>query len=220
MKKINVCLTGSTGAIGKEVLTLLNEESNVDKIITLTRSPVQNLKNKEENHNPDFATLNFLRNTVKADVFICCLGSTIKKAGSKEEFRKVDYDYVINFAKLAETVGARKFIVVSSMGANPQSKVFYNQVKGLMENAVAQVNIPSIDIFRPSLLLGSRDEFRLGESIAKALSPILKPLFKGPLKKYRPIDASDVAQAILLRSFNSEKGLSILESHQIANLLK
>ncbi len=218
MKKLTICLTGSTGAVGKEVLSILNSDSNIEKIITLTRNPIAP-KTKEENLNPDFLTLNFLRNTIKADVFICCLGTTIKKAKSKEEFRKVDYDYVVNFAKLAETVGAKKLIVVSSMGADADSRIFYNHVKGIMEKSVAQMNITSIDILRPSLLLGSRKEFRLGEAVAKVTAPAFKFLLIGPLKKYRPIAAKDVAQAIVLRTFNQERGLNILESDQIAKLL-
>lgn len=219
MKKMTIVLVGSTGAIGKDVLSFLNVEKNVEKIITLTRKPAKNKASKEENLTIDFSNLPGLKNNIKADVFICCLGTTMKVAGSQDEFRKVDYDYVVQFAKLAEATQAKKIIVVSALGANAKSKVFYNRIKGQMEIDVAQVHVPSIEFFRPSLLLGKRDEFRPGETLAKILTPILNPLLLGPLKKYKPIQSQTVAKAIVLRSLLGNQGLVTFESDQIEKIL-
>lgn len=213
---LTVCLAGSTGSIGNHVLNFLHQQTQVDQIITLTRKQNTSPLSKEKNLVIDFdqlATLN-----IKADVFICCLGTTIKVAGSQTAFRKVDFDYVVNFAKLAQAVSAQKFLVVSSVGANEKSSVFYSRTKGEMELAIRNLKIPAIEIFQPSLLLGERAEARPGESFAKIVAPLLNPLLIGSMKKYRAIESADVAKALVARALAKDTGLKTYASDQIKEL--
>ncbi len=213
---LTVCLAGSTGAIGNHVLRFLNQQNNVDQIITLTRKQNASPLSKEKNLVINFDQLNSLN--IKADVFICCLGTTIKVAGSQAAFRKVDYDYVVNFAKLAESASAQKFLVVSSVGADEKSNVFYSRIKGEMESSIKKITIPAIEIFQPSLLLGERTEARPGENFAKIVAPLLNPLLLGSMKKYRAIEASDVAKALVARTLVKDTGLKTYASDQIKKL--
>jgi len=127
-----------------------------------------------------------------ADVF-CTLGTTIKKAGSKEQFEKVDYHYVMETAKLAKRYNSNKFIVITAMSSDEQSKIFYSRVKGKAEQQLQQLQLQQLIIVRPSLILGDRNEVRFGESIAAKLSTWLSFIFKGKMKKYKPIQAKDIA---------------------------
>jgi uncharacterized protein YbjT (DUF2867 family) len=216
---ITIALVGSTGAIGHQVLQLLNNESRVDRIITFTRKPNLNKLSKEENHVIDFNQLAALDGQIKADVFICCLGTTIKAAGSQAGFKKVDLDYVVEFGKLAETVSAQKFLVVSSLGADANSTIFYSRIKGEMENELKKLKLPSLEIFQPSLLIGARTESRPGESFAQFLTPIINPFLQGLLKKYRPIKITDVARAICLRALSTDQKKITYSSDQIKDLI-
>lgn len=215
---LTICLAGSTGAVGNKVLNFLNEESQINRIITLTRKPASYQLSKEENHVVDFNQLASLKNELKADVFICCLGTTIKVAGSQAAFKKVDLDYVVEFGQLAENVSAQKFLVISSLGADPQSSIFYSRIKGEMEQSIKKLNIPSIEIFQPSLLLGERSEHRPGEAFAKILTYLMNPLLLGPLKKYRGIQIETVAKALCKRALNPENVRRTYTSDQIATL--
>lgn len=215
MNNLTIAIVGSTGAVGQHVLQFLNQENQISKIFTLTRKP-QTPLSKEENRVIDFDQMNSLN--IKADVFICCLGTTIKVAGSQAAFRKVDYDYVVNFAKLAASASAKKFLVISSVGADEKSSVFYSRTKGKMEQAIKSLNIPAIEIFQPSLLLGERSESRAGENFAKALAPLMNPLLIGSMKKYRAIETSDVAKALVARALSKDTGLKTFASDQIKKL--
>jgi uncharacterized protein YbjT (DUF2867 family) len=141
----------------------------------------------------------------------CALGTTIKTAGSQDAFRKVDHDYVVNLAKFCAKNGVRKFLVVSAMGADSSSRIFYNRVKGEMEVAIQQLSIPTVAIFRPSLLMGKRKEFRSGEKVAQAIMGVLGFLFVGAMKKYKAIPAIIVANAMIQTALNGK------ESHQVFN---
>jgi len=134
---------------------------------------------------------------VHADDVYCCLGTTIKKAGSQEAFKKIDLGLVVTIAGLMKKQGAEQFLVISAMGADKDSKIFYNRTKSEMEAALQELGYPCLRIVRPSLLLGPREEFRLGEKIGVILTPILKPFLQGSLKKYRPVEAEKVAQFML-----------------------
>ena len=214
-----ICIVGSTGAVGGHVLRFLNQEKKVGQIITLTRKLQKTPLSKEINHVIHFDKINNLKENLKADIFICCLGTTLKIAGSQQAFKKVDYDYVVEFGKLAEAVSAQKLLVVSSVGANPKSLGFYSRVKGEMESAIKKLNIPSIEIFQPSLLLGQRSDSRPVENFAKIIAPLLNPLLTGSLKKYRAIEARTVAMALSARSLKTETGFKNFSSDQIENLL-
>jgi uncharacterized protein YbjT (DUF2867 family) len=130
------------------------------------------------------------------DVF-CCLGTTIKKAGSQEQFHKVDCDIPLGVAREARARGARQFLIVTAVGAHPKSGVFYNRVKGEVEAGLRELGFPEgLKVFRPSLIVGDRAERRAAESVAMALMSATRPLFAGGLTKYRAIDAADVARAM------------------------
>ncbi len=144
------------------------------------------------------------------------MGTTIKKAGSQEAFKQVDYTLVVTVAEIMKQQGAEQFIVISSMGADKNSKVFYSRVKGEMEQALKEINYPCLRIIRPSLLLGSREEFRLGEKIGVILAPVLQPLMLGSLKKYRPVQAESVAEFMVnVAREEPISGVHVYESNTI-----
>jgi uncharacterized protein YbjT (DUF2867 family) len=126
----------------------------------------------------------------------CCLGTTIKAAGSASAFRRVDYDYVLNAARYAKKCGVIQFSMVTATGANPASRVLYSRTKGEIEAAVIAEDFPSLHIFRPSLLRGKRAEFRLKEEIANYVSFLMTPLFLVGLRRYKPVEISRVARAM------------------------
>ena len=148
------------------------------------------------------------------DIF-CCLGTTIAKAGSQEAFRKVDIEYPATAARLGAENGAEQFLVVSAYGADPSSRIFYNRAKGEMEAEVRRAPLRAVWILRPSLLIGDREETRVGERIAELLLRPISPLLLGPLRRLRPIEASTVARVMVyLAAIESTGGT--LESEEIA----
>ncbi|MNI24080.1 hypothetical protein D3C73_776890 [compost metagenome] len=150
-----------------------------------------------------------------ADVY-CALGTTIKKAGSQEAFRKVDYEYPAALGRAAQRDGAARLLIVSSIGANPQSKYFYLRVKADTERALQELKLPELAIFRPSQLLGKRKESRPAEKLAAALYKPLGKLFIGKLAKYRAIEGRIVAIAMIRAAQQGTRGVRIFESDEIA----
>ncbi|WII73949.1 oxidoreductase [Bdellovibrio sp. 22V] len=215
---ISVTLVGGSGLVGSELLQIIGLLGEISSIKAVSRSALGKLPKDTENIVMNLDQLKDRKDLLKADVFVCCLGSTIKKAGSQEAFRKVDYDYVVEFAKVAEAVGAQKLLVVSAMGANKESSIFYNRVKGEMESALRELKIPQIEIFRPSLILGERKEHRAGEKFAQKITPVMNAILRGPLKKYRPIAAKDIARAMAIAMLNFQPGFHIYESDQIDHI--
>jgi uncharacterized protein YbjT (DUF2867 family) len=150
----------------------------------------------------------------------CCLGTTIKAAGSQEAFRKVDFSYVVDAADTAHRNGASRFFVVSSIGASTRSSSFYLRVKGEMEETIARIPYASVGILRPSLLLGERKEHRLGERIGAIGMKVASFAMLGPLRKLRPINAADVAAGMLFLSRTNFTGVRICESDEIQRISK
>ncbi len=171
----------------------LLEDPSFSEVIALVRKPILNPHRKLKAVVTDFNNLDQVLSQFRIDDVFCCLGTTIKKAGSQKAFRAVDHSLVVAIAKIMQRQGAQQFVVVSAMGASKDSKVFYNRVKGEMEDALIRLGYPCLRIVRPSLLLGARKEHRLGEKIAVLLTPLLSPLLLGSLKKYKPVEASSVA---------------------------
>ena len=157
--------------------------------------------------------------TLQADEVYCCLGTTIAVAGSREAFRRVDYGYPLALARLAAAAGASAFLLVSALGANAASGVFYNRIKGELERDVRKLGLKRWHFFRPSLLVGARAEPRLGERIGFALDRVIGPLMLGGMAKYRPIEAAAVARA-MVRVANSEQVSGTIESDAIAALAR
>jgi len=193
-------LVGATGLVGSHVLRLLIER--YEAVIVLGRSSVGRVGARVIEHLVDFDAL--LLNTVRldaeqlrADDFFCCLGTTIRAAGSREAFSKVDRDYVVDLARRTREFGTRRFFLVSALGADPDSLVFYNRVKGETEEAVGDLPFHAVHIVRPSLLLGDRGASRPAERAGQWFGRLVAPLMLGPLGRYRAIEAADVAAALV-----------------------
>ena len=152
-----------------------------------------------------------------SDVF-CCLGTTIARAGSQTEFYKVDFTYVTEIARLAAVSGARQILLVSALGADPSSHIFYSRVKGEAEEAVKRLPYDGIHVFRPSFLGGDRAERRPGERLAIGLASALSFALVGPLRRYRPVPAADVARAMVVVARQEIRGTVTYESERIADL--
>ena len=204
---------GSTGLVGSAIVDALKKHQSIDKIYCYGRKPPMFMEGKTTEFKP-FETDNF-RMPEDADLVFCALGTTIKKAGSRQDFQEVDLYAVQRIAEKSKEYGIRHLIVISSVGADMDSKNFYLRTKGQMEEAVKQAGIEHTVIVRPSLLLGKRDEKRPAESLGKFLMAPLGFLMAGPLKKYRPIQARQVARTMIAESLKDEKGFKILENQNL-----
>jgi uncharacterized protein YbjT (DUF2867 family) len=184
-------IIGSTGLIGNKLLYELAKKDT--EIIAITRRPINNLPENVSLLDINFD--DFLENgsLPSCDHIYICLGTTIKKAGSQSEFKKVDFDYCVSFARKAREAGATKISLVSSVGANPHTKNFYLKTKGEVEEEIKKIDFQVINIFRPSLLLGRREESRFLEKIGQNLSSFLNLFLIGSFRKYRSIKSSNVA---------------------------
>lgn len=218
IQKIALVL-GATGLIGKELIKIVTQQNLYEKIILLTRRPIEIEESVCEQHVINFDELHHYREMFQVTDVYCCLGTTIKKAKTKEAFRKVDYDYPVQAAKFAKEQGVEQFLIVSAMGADTKSPFFYSRVKGEVEEALIKLNFPSLSIFRPSLLLGSREEFRFGEKMAEKVSSLLNPLMVGPLRPYKPVHASTVAAAMAMVALGKSKGVKVYSSHEIDQMI-
>ncbi|MCS6972347.1 MAG: NAD(P)H-binding protein [Turneriella sp.] len=209
-------LAGATGLIGNEVLRLLVQEPQNRVFCLGRREP------KLKSPNATFVAWDFTSPLRWAGVVpetphaICTLGTTMKKAGSQDAFRQVDFGYVLAFARAMEQLGARSLHVVTAHGADPNSLFFYNRVKGETERELCQLSLPALHIYRPSLLLGERDESRPMESIAATVAGLISPLFRLPgLANVAPVPATRVAQAIVRACQNPSPGVHIHTNQEI-----
>ncbi|WP_114495646.1 oxidoreductase [Fontibacillus phaseoli] len=206
MKNKSALILGATGLIGNELLQLLLQSDTYERVTVLVRKPVAVQHPKLTQIPVDFNRLDNFEDAFAVHDIFCCLGTTIKKAGAQSAFKLVDFEYPLKAAQLAKKQGARQYLIVSAIGADSRSKVFYSRTKGEIEEALRQLKFPSLHIFRPSLLLGKRNEFRLGEKAATLLSPVFSPLMMGSLKKYKPIQAKEVAQAMVAVANGNQSG--------------
>lgn len=213
-------IVGATGAIGSELLSLLLDSSEYVQVHCLVRRPLAFSHPKLIVHNINFdelMTLDLLQLHPELTniQFFCCLGTTLKQAGSITAFKQIDQEYVLNTAKLAERISASTFTLISAIGANASSSNYYTQTKGEVEQDIQQYQIPSIRIFRPSLLHGKRNQFRAGEYLGFLLLTVLSPFLQGKFKKYRAISTTQVAKALFLTSIQDHDKLVIFESDDI-----
>jgi uncharacterized protein YbjT (DUF2867 family) len=211
-------LVGATGLVGNELLNCLLESPAYDQVRVFTRKPLGVHHPKIVEIEVDFERLHLYKEYFLVNDVYCCLGTTIKKAGSQDAFKKVDYDYPLELATLAKESNVEKFLIITAMGSDDQSRLFYNRVKGEIEKALQKLGLHSLHIFRPSLLLGERKEFRVGEKMAILLSPLLSLAMVGPLRKYKPIEARDVARAMCLVGQRERKGTHIYPSNEIEDI--
>lgn len=211
-------IIGSTGLTGGFLLAELVANPNYSKIIVLVRKASGQSNPKVEELVVDFNKLSDFKNSLIADDVYCTIGTTIKKAGSQEAFTKVDYEYPLQLAKIAKENGAKHFLLMSSLGANAASGNFYLKTKGNLENALRDLHFESLSIFRPSILLGPRTEFRLGEKIGIFFMRLFSFLMIGNIKKYRPIHVKQVAHAMVKAGQDGEKDFRVWESDGIASV--
>jgi len=209
-------LAGATGLVGHVLLSLLLDDDDVAEVVVLTRRPLATPHPKLQQGLVDFDQLeDFALPAV--DDYYCCLGTTIKRAGSQPAFRQVDLAYPVSIARMALAAGATRCLFVSAMGADARSRVFYNRVKGEAEQAVLEVGVPQTWFFRPSFLTGDRQESRPGERVGILVSRLLSPLLLGPVRKYRPI-AADAVAAAMVYAATRDLPAGVIESDRIAEL--
>lgn len=196
--KNTAVIIGATGVVGRVILNEILSGEYYDRIYILGRSSISKLPDEERLTKIiiDFENIDFDMDILEnADVF-ASLGTTLKIAGSKENQRKIDVDYTVNFAKLCEGK-IRSFNVVSAMGANSKSKNFYTSFKGELEDKLKELNLGVLRIFQPSLLISKREDKRFFERLLIKILPIFQILLKGKMKKYSPIEASLLGKEIV-----------------------
>ena len=200
---------GATGLVGGKLIERLVNEGGIEQVTAVTRRPVNYQSSKVVNEVVDFNALENHKATFQGDVLFSCLGTTAKQAGSIAAQRVVDYDYQYQIAKMAANNGIKHYVLVSSAGADAQSKSPYLKMKGELEDAVSLLSFERISIMQPSLLLGEREGFRLGETLG---SWVLPALCKLPfLKKYRPISGDEVAKKMVFVSLSAEDKIPFKE---------
>lgn len=203
-------VVGATGLVGREIVALLAEDARVSEIVALVRRPSSTSPRDRRIREVvvDFDALDRDPSLFAVDQVFCALGTTIKKAGSQAAFRRVDFDYPLQVAKLAREAGARHLLLVSALGADARSSVFYNRVKGELEEAIGALGFPAFTIARPSLLEGDRAEVRFGEIIGARLA------FLAP-GRWKPVHVRQVARALVHASAEEPAGTQVLENVEL-----
>lgn len=200
-------VVGATGLVGNLLTIKLLESNYYEKVKVLVRKTTAVNHPKLEQIIVDFD--NFDESKIVADDIFCCLGTTMKQAGSKDNFYKVDFTYPLNIAKAGLKNGAKQFLVITAMGADEKSMIYYNRVKGEIEKALSDLRYPTLIIFRPSMLGGNRKENRLGEKIGTFVMNLLDGIIPD---NYRIIDANKVANAMIETAQKGIKNKEIFES--------
>jgi uncharacterized protein YbjT (DUF2867 family) len=211
-------LFGATGLVGGECLKRLLASPRYGRVVVVSRRPSGQQAAKLDEVVTSLDALATVGERLRADDVFITLGTTIKKAGSQAAFRQVDYDLVVGAARACVERGAERMALVSSLGADPRSWVFYNRVKGEAEEAVRQLGYRALHLLRPSVLLGDRGEHRAGEAAAAALLRGVAPAMLGPLKRYRGVEASVVAAAMVRVVAEDRVGVHVYESEVVSEL--
>lgn len=204
-------VAGASGLVGTELCNQLRRDRRFAPVVVLARRQPPVTDPPLQVEIVDFSRIGEWNPSVALDTVFCALGTTIGQAGSEAAFRAVDFDLVLEMAKLAKRGNARHFIFVSSLGADPGSSVFYLRVKGEVEEAVKVLGLPHAAALRPSFLEGERAVARTKEKTARVVGRILKPLLLGPLEKYRPTPAEKVAEAMRYLSQPGREGFEVLD---------
>ncbi len=210
---MNCLIAGATGLVGSHTLKLLLDSPKVHQVVSVARkslTPHPKLKQV-------VITFGALDNEQlpPCDVALCALGTTIKAAGSQKAFITVDHHYVLAFARAAKRAGVRKFVLVSALGADEDSRVFYSRIKGETERDIKALAFKSVVILRPSLLIGERKQSRPLEKTAILLAPIFQQLLVGPLKQYTPVRANRVAEVMVALALEAKTGVFTLQNAEI-----
>jgi uncharacterized protein YbjT (DUF2867 family) len=211
-------IAGATGLVGKELLQLLLQGKEYEKVIALVRRPLGVSDPKLKEVITDFSCLQDYEQYFSADDVFVCLGTTIKKAKTQEAMYQVDVEFPMAIGELAKKKGAKHYLIISSMNANSKSPIFYSRMKGELEEKIKSLSFEKLSIFRPSLLLGKRQEFRLGEELGALFSKGLRFLFFGPLRKYKSIEGKTVAKAMYNVAQENQTGTWIYSSDEIETI--
>jgi uncharacterized protein YbjT (DUF2867 family) len=204
---------GATGLVGSHLVNFLLLHPAYEKVSVFVRRPMELEHPKLAQHVIDFDQPASFFHLVKGNDLFCCLGTTMARAGSKEAFFKVDFTYAFEAASMGAKNHVNQFLLVSSVGADTESLFFYSKVKGQLEEEVQKLNFWSTHIFRPSVLLGNRNENRWGEEIAGKLGKVIDRFTGGLLTKYRPIEADVVAKAMVNAAQGLQPGVHFYPSH-------
>ena len=209
------CIAGSTGLVGSHLLKNL---SNIyPRVISLTRKKVIYSKPNIQNIIVDFDDLKIESVFKDVDHLYIALGTTRKKAGSAYNFKKVDYHYCINLARIANDCGVKSISIISSVGSDPNSSFLYPMTKGLIEKDISKISLHHLSIVRPGIILGKRNESRIGEKIGKVIFSLIDKLLFGKLSKYKSISADNISKAMIYQVVNSSPGVNILEYKELIN---
>lgn len=211
-------VVGATGLTGTSLVEQLCENDEYISVTVIARRAVAFTHPKLEVKIRNFDALEE-KDIEFAHELYCCLGTTMKKARSREEFEKVDFEYPLTIASLAKNRGIPHMLVITAMGANENSPFYYNRVKGKLEQDLMELGLQRLSIIRPSLLVGDREEFRFGEKAGEKALKLVKPLLVGPLKRSRAIEASQVAKAmIVIALYGDKQSVTIYPSQELAKL--
>jgi uncharacterized protein YbjT (DUF2867 family) len=201
-----ILLAGATGFVGRLALEVLLDAPDISRVFAITRRPLGREHPRLANRILQFEQIESQLKNVTCHVALCAIGTTIREAGSERAFRQVDIDAVMAFARAAKAAQVQRFVVVSSVGADAQSKNFYLRTKGEMEQALAGVGFAALDILQPSLLLGWRGVIRPAELAASVLMPLVNPFLLGKYEPYRAIGARTVAAAMVGATRSARRG--------------
>lgn len=214
MQQKTALILGASGLTGQHLMELLLDDPLYAQITIYVRKPVHISHPKLVQQIVDFEQLN---SAIDATDVFCCLGTTIKKAGSQDAFKQVDLIYPQKIAALQLAAGSQKFLVISAVGADEKSSIFYSRTKGQLEKALTLLRYPCLCIFRPSFIMGDRAERRVGEKIGIYIAKLVSPLLVGPLRKYKPISAVALARSMQHAAHHSVNGTRFIFSDEIKN---
>lgn len=218
MNNKTAILLGASGLVGSFLLDVLLNSEEYSSVVIFVRKEIGRKHSKLVEHVIDFDQLDKYADLVQGDNLFCCLGTTIKQAKTREAFKQVDYYYPVKFAEMAKKNGVAQFLMITSIGSNAKSSVFYLKTKGECEEAVREINISSTSVFRPSSLMGPRKVVRPQEKAGEVIMKIFSFCLVGKLKKYRLIQAEQVAHGMYIVAQSPKKGFTIYESDQIQSL--
>ena len=218
MQKRKAVVAGATGLVGSHLIRELCESEEYESVTALVRRELDYRHPKLTERLVDFERME-VADMKQADDMFCCLGTTIKKAGTRAAFEQVDLVYPLRLAELAKNQGIPHFMVISAIGASEKAKAHYSRVKGKLERELIEMDLPRLSIIRPSLLTGKRDEFRLGEKAGEMVLKVMNPLLVGPMKRMRSVEAAQVALAMKeLALHGKQDKVTVYEADELANV--
>ena len=208
-------IVGSTGLVGSHLLQQLLDDANYDRIISVGRKPSGQINSKLKEIQVNFEELQTIKKELIAEDVFCCLGTTLKKAGSRDAFKKVDLEYPVDLARIVKENGTTHFVLITALGSNKRSPFFYNQVKGEVEEQIKSLEFDHLTIVRPALILGDRKEQRWVENFGKWMINSFQFVLIGPFRKYRGNHAEKIAESMRIAALKTEEKVNIISSGEM-----